>query len=247
MRPGPVIRIILGTALGGLISATSWAQPGGLVEGVSWEGCFAPPSNRSFACDTDLGAPFELVIWLVPFPTGEPHAVIGADARLLIESPGPDLPSWWRLEPGACRAGTAALEFASPAPSGCADAWGGLASGGIQYQLPVACDQGQIFLALHAAMPPGQSRTFEHAAYALFRLRLSRANTVGPGACGGCSSPVCLISNGVFIRGLTQPGWGYSTFGVASWQGASCRWDSPCPGPTPVRPSTWGAIKAIYR
>ena len=247
MRFGPALAFVVGAALGGLLAGAASAQTRGYTSGLSWDGCAAPPSNQAFACDTNTGAPFELVMWLVPFGWPESHQVIGAEAVLTIQTPDPVMPSWWRIDPAGCRAGVASLTSTSTALPGCADAWGGLASGSIQYVPATHCPPNVLGLRLDTAMPPGQSRLLGSEPYAIFRIRVARAGTVGPGSCGGCASRACFIADGISLFGLTQPGWGYSTFDVASWQGASCRWDSFCSGGTPVQPSTWGAIKSIYR
>jgi len=247
MRLGSGNTAICCALLGGLIAAAASAQTAGRTSGLSWDGCAAPPSNRSFACDTNTGTPFELVMWLKPFPSFESHAVTGAEAGLTIQTPDPVLPSWWRIDPGGCRAGVASLTTTSTVLPGCADAWGGLASGSIEYVPAAYCPPNVLGLRLGIAMPAGQSRVLVGEPYALFRIRVTRAGTAGPGSCDGCTSPACFITNGISLFGATQPGWGYSTFDVASWQGASCRWNTYCSGPTPVLPSTWGSIKAIYR
>jgi hypothetical protein len=82
-----------------------------------------------------------------------------------------------------------------------------------------------------------------------FVLGISSANSFdeGFGLCAGCNVPACFVLNSleVFsagqgrVRILETP----DVRNWVTWQGGV----SPCPGATPVRHSSWGQVKALYR
>jgi hypothetical protein len=107
--------------------------------------------------------------------------VIGAEAGLTIQTPDPVLPSWWRIDPGGLPDGGRLAHDDGHRLPGCADAWGGLASGSNRLRARSLLPAQRAGLRLSIAMPPGQSRVLPGEPYAMFRIRVTRAGTVGPG------------------------------------------------------------------
>jgi hypothetical protein len=81
-------------------------------------------------------------------------------------------------------------------------------------------------------------------------IRISNAKTVGPTACGGCSTAVCIVMNKL---GLVPPNAPQATYlfnpisnNFVGWQGGVSG-NQQCFGATPATNHTWGQIKTLYR
>jgi len=92
--------------------------------------------------------------------------------------------------------------------------------------------------------------------YFAFHLALDNVGTVGPGTCGGCDVPVCIVLNSIDVVGkgnigsrkLTTASVPGSNF--IAWQGGGApvvNGIAGCPAATAVRRSAWGSVKALYR
>jgi hypothetical protein len=159
------------------------------------------------------------------------------------------LPEWWRMDPGGCRDGGWQAD-ATP-PASCDDPWTGLGAASSQGWLPGSpggsARHGRLLVAASAI--PGELATLSaDVGYAACRVRLRTNNTL---TCEGCSTPACLVFNSLLIRRATgasveeiflatpeSPG-----LNMVQWQagtGADCL-------SVPVRRTTWGAVKALYR
>jgi hypothetical protein len=83
--------------------------------------------------------------------------------------------------------------------------------------------------------------------YFLAHVRIDNARTTGAGACGGCSEPVCLN----FTRLMILRPAGSLNDAVLTTQGAGSRVSWQGSGGdcmvVPVRSTSWGAIKSLYR
>ncbi len=245
-----------------LWAGPAWSDP--FTMNVAWSECLAKggTQNMSFSCDTDAGSE----VLIVSFSVGEPVPWLAAiETRIDVSSAplcggvpcaGPDLPSWWQLEAGGCRAGHGAfsMDFSGPPyaqGAACMAPWLlDKGSGGMITSYPssyygspsVASIQmvGTVFVsAPRVALVPGQE-------YYAFRLTIDNVRTVAPGSCADCCAPVYLIPSFLKIdQPLGAPGGDYvatvSPF-TALWQAGG----GPC-GPTAARRPTWGRIKSQYR
>lgn len=91
--------------------------------------------------------------------------------------------------------------------------------------------------AVSATLHPGTE-------YYAFRITIDAQKTTGAGACGGCSVPATIVLNEIVLDGnaidrLTTP----LSNTCLRWQAAGT---TPCSA-TPIRNTTWGAIKSFYR
>ena len=86
-----------------------------------------------------------------------------------------------------------------------------------------------------------------------YRMTIANTNTVGAGACAGCTTPVCLVQNSIkaaSIGGASELCVA-GTEANAGWQCAmtfthACLASSGnCV--TPTRNPTWGQIKSLWR
>jgi hypothetical protein len=103
------------------------------------------------------------------------------------------------------------------------------------------------------ALPAGDARITaipEGIEVYSFKANINNAKTVGPSSCTGCNDGVCIVLNQIHIG---QPvASGGSSINVispavrnyATWQGGI---GVDCYTATPVKNTTWGAVKAIYR
>jgi len=240
---------------------------------LKWDACHADGgvSVRSFACDANAGS--ELLVCSVVLDA-DMASVSGVEARIVGQSAGAALPAWWQFKNvGTCRQNAMTAEISPSGPvGGCPGAFGADASGGIGAYTIGWQSPGGIKLVLAAAVPP--SATVALAAgqeYFLFALRISHAKTVGTGACSGCLEPMCL---GVGYLALTSPlpdaTREFAMSGFPSDQGHLVSWQNSSPGAvygfqvdppfghlldyamtcdfaTRARPSSWGAVKSLYR
>ncbi|MBI5168748.1 MAG: hypothetical protein HZA61_04585 [Candidatus Eisenbacteria bacterium] len=226
---------------------------------LAWNDCGTFGScNQSFACDTNGPDQFHLVGSFVP-PEGV-TAFVGEEIVLDFIANGGQIPDWWQFKnAGTCRT-TAALgsvDFVE-GPYHCADYWQGQGVGGIgSWQVGAAIYPGltnerarmRLAFAIPTSLVTGLTAGTEYYA---FKLNLSKAKTVGTGACSGCNVPVaiaftsCRLAQPQGVGDYILTNW--QDWGFASWQNA---WYGvydvgySCP-PVPVRNTTWGSIKSLY-
>jgi len=208
--------------------------------------------NRSFACDVNTGTELATASFA---PSADLPDFNGIVAKVEICSVNAALPAWWQLwNAGACRSMliSASTDFLAVPAGSCPDPWHGLALGGIAtYQTalfppssgPVpAYNRALIKLAFALPAPEALAADVE---YAGFHLAISHAKTVGDGACAGCSAPAALALAEIQLWGQTQMQMLGNPLSnqFLGWNGGSW-WDC---WPTPVRNSTWGQIKGMYR
>ena len=224
---------------------TLLAGPAAAGEGISlqWDDC--PPlgtDQKQFACDTNTGDPFSLILSVVP-PEGITDFV-GFVAVVDLDFQMKDVPPWWDF-PG-CRLGsdlevTRATNYASCPEITDQPLFMGFAydfAYGYPYRsrLRIAA---AIDVELAHPLPATEPLT-------LCRVALSRRSTVGPSACAGCLVPACLSFRWVLLDAVSPESRRTVSSGstiFALWQNAY-----PCPMvASPAVPHTWGQIKSLYR
>jgi hypothetical protein len=236
------------------VASSAFAAPG---LNLSWTTCAGEAgqvNNKTFACASNTGnhllvVSFELAADLA--------TVTGNELVIDFLTQQPTLPAWWDMKTaGTCRA--ASLLFNTTANGGdvvCVDWAAGASVGGIG-----AYDDklGSISPSLQAShrrlvaalAVPGTSPVDLVSATEYFsaNVTINSAKTVGTGSCAGCTEPMCIVLNSV--KCTTPIGPNDVTLGNASspgsnivtWQGAG-----PDCSAVPVRNTTWGRVKAMYR
>lgn len=268
----PLLRCTLSLACL-LTAATAAAAPNPSGLNLAWTDCWGDggTSNRTFACDTNLG--FESIN--LSFKVDQPIAnVCGMEMYLQLASQSAALPAWWSmLNAGTCRPTALAFVIQPEATwTQCVD-WGagtGNGGSGIGFYNIGAGGPNVVTTAAVVAVPTGSGLSLEPGVeYFTGRFRIAHAKTVGTDACGGCDVPVCLFYSR--MRLFVDPG---STLAVTltspantpnsqavTWQGGqftnllhncnsagSCVTSFGCTtAPTSARANTWGAVKALYR
>jgi hypothetical protein len=176
-------------------------------------------------------------------PAATPH-FLGCIAAVEIFGRDFQLPDWWQLAPGGCRALSPAVvsgnyDFSSN--THCANPWPQMPASSIQakYQGGVL----RIVLSAQVSASVPLNATDE---YYFFKLLISHAGTAGNGSCAGCASGVCfyLPDIEVFVpQGDASASIWHGLSNLAFWQGAT--YGAQCT--TAARPTTWGAVKSLYR
>lgn len=227
---------------------------------LRWNNCLGDGGaiNRNFTCDTNSGVE-TLVGSFVP--AWDINSATGIEIVMDLASAGTTMPAWWSFKnAGACRIQSIATNFVLPATAvGCADWSNGQAAGGIgSYNIGLrGANTARVTLAI--AVPLGAATDLVgRKEYFAVNLHINHSKTVGTGACGGCSTPVCIVLN---RTKMTTPVLGHETYYVqgpsnltdsdyATWQGGagvSASGTTGCPAATPSVRSTWGAVKSLYR
>jgi len=241
-----------------LLFSVSWlaltasiASAGGIR--LAWNDCLGAggATNRTFACDTNVGSN-DLYVSFDP-PVDVPD-VYGSTVIINLSTspyPYPPLPAWWQFKNiGSCR--LTALS-AQPIPGGCADPWNGQTSsvGIAAYIVTAALPSMPLHLArifASVSVPTlNAAPVHQGTEYTVMVIRITNARTTGPGACDGCQQQICLVLNEV-ILGTNNSGDLTMTNSIqydcpgdpgtsVSWQGNS----------TPTLNRTWGRMKSLYR
>ncbi len=222
--------------------------------------CSAGPTATnavSNTCLSDAGTAFSLVGSMV-MPAMTLHQFSGCQSILDVETDATGtIQDWWRAD--TCRPAAFVVYGDAIGIGGtCATVW------------DLAPPIGTSFNAVFAAgAPPDRIRyliatTLDPTAaastdltgdgtteWSVFRLTVTRAKTLAPNGCAGCLAPACLVLNEINVRTLTDTPdtWLRLTNPLA---GAYVIYNGPmlstlCPDAVPVRPRTWGAVKALYR
>jgi len=249
--------LVLLAALG-LIAVPAHAyQYGPYGVEIRWDNCFgdAGVPNKNFACDTNTGT-HTLVGSFVP--AWDIVNVNGLEIVVDLASSSASLPAWWQLKnAGTCRQSSIVMNFVPSLTSAvCAD-WGQSAElGGIAaYQIGLHGPNTARILAASAVPPSSAQNLTGRAEYFAFNLVINNLKTVGTGACAGCSTPVCILFQGLRMttpilennRYLTGP-TNLTDSDFATWQGGGGGTGAAgCPAAVPTQQRTWGAVKSLYR
>jgi len=239
-----------------LCAMTLSGRPAAADPGInlSWNDCGSfGTADAAFACNTNAGSN-QLYASFIP-PAGI-TTLVAAEAVLDITSASAALDPWWCVAPSTgCRAASISAAF-SFLVANCTDYWSGQASSGTDYQFNITNETvatapatnharlrvaGAIDGTIATSVDPGTE-------YYAFVVNLSHAKTLGT-ACTGCAAPVCIVLNSINLEQpagvgdflLTAPPTGGRN--TVTWQGGA---GANCAS-VPVRTTTWGQIKSLYR
>jgi hypothetical protein len=244
--------LLMTGALLALTCGLAFAGPGGLS--LAWLDCDGGGAggahNRVFACNTNTGGGHILVGSFVA--SSYLVRVTGFASVMDAQAATPGAQDWWQMRTGGCR-GTAAMtsnfDFTG-GPFTCLDYWQGGAIGGHQVNTPVG-NRNRILAT--AALPAMDSRIGpipEGTEVYCLKLTMNNSKTVGLGACAGCTTPVCIVLNQIFVTNEPGNPAGNKTItfpiaNTATWQGGIS--GEECLAATPAKNSTWGQVKSLYR
>ena len=252
-----------------LLAAPAAAAPG---IRLSWDHCSADGrvANKNFACNTNTGTETMVVSYEAPLARTDR---LGVEITMEVFASDPvALPAWWLLfNAGSCRSTSLSANVADPGLSACVDPYGSIGAAGVgAYQVGKwTPNSAQLLIA--AAVPATDSfavgpgiETFA------VRVVVNHAKTLGPGACAGCTQPVCIgvgsvnltsansIDNIAMVASGPNEGGGLMN---VTWQGAYVTRFTYAGGPAlgfidlvcapttpvPTRARTWGQLRSLYR
>ena len=253
---------LLRTALSAVLAVTCLSLDASADVGLflSWNDCPGSPSASSVrfsGCSTNTGQHPLYVAFEVATSV---DSVLGVEIVVDLQTTAPAVSDWWRFDGNGCRYGSLLADGSFDAMTPCEDLWGALnPSGTVQsYTLGMprgGANQARIRVALGIVSPDGMTVT-PGSRYLAARLTIDQLKTVdtGLGDCPGCSEGVCLVLNSIILKRPPRPAGvpsadvllvppGHSSANWAIWQNGTT---AQCSA-VPVRPSTWGEIKSLYR
>jgi hypothetical protein len=221
---------------------------------LTWNDCAlgGGASNMDFGCDVNDGQEDLVCAFTMPIATGAD--VIGIVAVIDFQSSAADLPAWWQLaKSGGCRSGNLDASADFSGGTGCVDPWQGRATAivqGFDTGAPRPANQARIKVA--CGVVPDSARTLDDTSmYYGVRVILRNGLTTGSVACAGCAQTACLVLNSIEVSRtpgapggdlfLQTPGPGNANW--AMWRGGT---GADCTL-VPVRRTTWGGLKSLYR
>lgn len=238
-----------------LALSASVASAGGIS--LAWNDCLGAggASNRTFACDTNVGSN-DLYVSFDP-PVDLPD-VNGSNPIIDVFTDGYSgtLPAWWQFKNiGSCRRNEiSAAPILETMPGSCGDLWGGHAEASIAGYfvtavMPSMPPNWGYIIGTVSVLGPGLNAVAVHPGteYTVMVIRINNIRTVGLGACDGCQQQICLALREVLLTTnnsgdlrMTNPipyacPAAPGTF--VTWQGSS----------TPTLNRTWGQLKSLYR
>lgn len=203
---------------------------------------------RTFACNT-VGAPFTLYYSvIVPH---EMSAFAAASVSLDFIFDATDIPPWWQVWPGGCRANAVAMTF-DPVLliTSCNDLWQGTPNLSVFQVEPALVATNMLRLSGRGSLATGTEIPVlpDGQELVVGKVTISRALTVGPTACAGCGIGACIRLNQIRLdEAPGLPKWTVTNPARNTW----VTWQSGYPGSclffTPAQNRTWGAIKTLYR
>ena len=237
---------------------------------LSWNDCLAKGGleNLAYACDANEGVSTLVCAFHLNQAVGPIDRLsldFGLRTNLPCDGPGPcrgpDLLSYWQLEPGGCRAGSlnVSTDFTSaPYNTGtaCVNMWRSaqVFQGAVNATYPVFDSYWGWFYdrtLFHTEVSAIGGNPVSLAAgveYYAMRIVIDHAMSAGDGACDGCCAPVAFgisrltITSGgqdIVLQPLSLPEF-------AVWQSFGYPPPGPC-APTAAVARTWGQIKSLYR
>ncbi len=238
-------------AVAGLVSLAEPATAAGV--NLSWDACTSEGGvqNKTFACNTNAGT---RIIYGSFVLAGNQDHFVGVEIKVDISAQTDSLPSWWQFfNVNACRktALSVAFDFSSDPATSCTDPWSGQGVGGIGAyhtfwttpQVPSGNANGAQIVIAAAVPSTAPVPLTANTEYYGFKLMLTSVKTTGTGACGGCSTPVCIalsqlsaVQNNGTQEDLTQA----VSSNILTWQAAS-----NCAGENAQQNVTWGQIRSL--
>jgi len=239
-------------AASALALAVMLATPARALSPVNlrWDACLGDGgvSNKSFACDTNIGFNTLVGSWVAPMDLFD---LVGNDIAVDFGAYMPVMPAWWEFKnAGACRQNS--LSFSAVIPltaANCVD-WASGQATALVTSYTLGPIPGIARLLATTTIPPSLIEIFTGQEYFSFSIRINNLKTVGAGACGACDVPICIILKAIDLKRM-PPAYEVP-LRPANLADAFVLWQ-PAPGQTmcarsvPVQNRTWGEVKSLYR
>ena len=221
---------------------------------LSWDDCRvgnAGGSDLESVCLSNEGESRLFCAFTLDSPIDE---VIGIEIVVDLQHSEGELPDWWHLQgKGECRDGVLSVSGDFTLFGVCSDPWQDLGGGVAQYQrgLPGGLP-GQARIFGTYAVPSPSARTLDAGVmYYGLQVVIRNDRSVFPSECAGCSQPACLVLNQVTLLrtpastppeiAIIRPG--PEAANRVTWKGGG---QADCTA-VPVRRTTWGQIRSLYR
>jgi len=216
---------------------------------LSWSGCAVDVASaqRCFTCDGKAGAPFVLQGTFRPANSIPDFAATSTIVDVQFDQGGSQIPDFWKMAPGDCDA--QAISMVDPVTTGgCALPnifTPGATGGGVGVSYPTAYRLRFRFdwAVSDAASQPLTAGQLYPAFAAPIDADLGVAN-----GCAGCATSASIQIVQIEVFGYAS---GEHETIAAQDQRSNVLWQAAPTGPpcttTPVRNTTWGAVKALYR
>jgi hypothetical protein len=206
-------------------------------------------SSATFACNSNTGSAFVCVGSVIP--ATDVNHFISASVVVDIQVNGATLPPWWQTQSGQCRQSQISLSFD---PSGlgasCPPIW-------LTNPTPIQTVQNGVngpnrlrVLGIAAVLPADEQVVLaDGTEYAVFKLNIGRAKTIGAAPCVGCNTGAAIVLNEIKLgQPAGAPGGDERVTNQADNYCNTMQSGAPvCPGATPTHNRTWGAVKSLYR
>jgi hypothetical protein len=250
-------RIALAVLAALVFSAASALAAPGINLNVDDCAAGTPTNVVNEACTTNSGTSFVLIGSVVLPPVTVSH-FSGAESILDIQTENNvPVPDWWRAD--VCRS-YGFVPTGDPVAIGgsCPTLWDTYAPAGTTLTAVIAdgAPPNRIRFLIDSVLDDATATnasvtgdgTTERS---VFRLTVTRIQTVGDGSCIGCFHPACIVLNEINVRsqGQAPENWlritAAATSRYVTYNGGLA--SAVCPDDVPVRMKTWGAVKAFYR
>jgi len=218
---------------------------------LTWDDCDkdgAGLHDTSIACLTNDGASYLYCAFKLSEAVSD---VIGIVVTVDMQHSLGTLPDWWEIQgEGQCRDGQLHVSGDYTQNSVCADPWHNLGEGTTAYYPQVSEGRMRILGTYAVRSDSARSLAADTFYYGL-TIVIGNERTVFPAECAGCNKPACLVLNNIrLLRGpdsvpvevtIDDPGApGSNHVAWVGGAGADC-------SAVPVRASTWGRLKSLYR
>jgi hypothetical protein len=243
---GRTLRNAVSAALLSCVLVSGVAGAAGI--NLSWNDCgLAGTDCLTFTCDSNTGAEFSFVGSFVP-PAGiTAPQYFEASVRVISDAQPGNMPDWWRHGSSTECRGIAALKVGPSLGATCVDVTAGAAFPPQIAYFPDAPSPGQASLVIVVLLPDKAPALDSNAEHYAFRINFDRTKTTGPGSCAGCNVGTQIVLDFVSIFQNPEVSGDpviltdYITTNKIGWQNpAYCFW-------TPVKRSTWGSVRSMYR
>ena len=196
---------------------------------LAWDDCgTAGVSTKDFACDVNSGDPFTLVASFQP-PSGV-NQFLGVSAVIQIN--GNELPDWWRHGLTSCRGGTEVYPSFDGWGTACTDFWAGRAGGGLTYEIGWG-GPSNARLRVQAGLADTDNGPLDSdVEYYAFKVRVSRSNSSGSGACAGCNAQMDISLDEIQL--IQMPEAGFDPVITLPRMSNVVSWQAPTAPPPPA-------------
>jgi hypothetical protein len=242
--------LVICLVLPALLASTASAQ----IQ-VRWDDCFTDggATDKSPACNTDVGTSRLVISYTAPQTfTG----FVAIDGTIDLQANNPTISSWWDLKnSGACRQTAASISIdGTVLPNyygSCVDTWDFGATATALFTGYARGYGGDPARAVFAIARPASNPTTlnDGTNYLAWIWQIDNTNTTN---CSGCLEPVVIVPTRIVLSSVNPGGNGATaqtltlTPDLSNLGEALVSWHQGYI-PDPVRATTWGNVKAMYR